>query len=71
MKQNLIAKSLLDGTGVSENDEARLTLEAIETLGELATGTSRPAQGCRSLLSRGRIDPELKNTPARVGWGPA
>ena len=40
MKQNLIAKSLLAGTGVSENDAARLTLEAIETLGELATGTS-------------------------------
>ncbi len=42
MKQNLIAKSLLAGTGVSENDAARLTLEAIETLGELATGASRP-----------------------------
>ena len=42
MKQNHIAKSLLAGTGVSENDAARLTLEAIETLGELATGTSRP-----------------------------
>lgn len=42
MKQNRIAKSLLAGTGVSENDAARLTLEAIETLGELATGTSRP-----------------------------
>ena len=40
MKQNHIAKSLLDGTGVSENDAARLTLEAIETLGELATGAS-------------------------------
>ena len=40
MKQNHIAKSLLAGTGVSENDAARLTLEAIETLGELATGTS-------------------------------
>ncbi len=42
MKQNRIVKSLLAGTGVSENDAARLTLEAIETLGELATGTSRP-----------------------------
>ena len=42
MKQNHIAKSLLAGTGVSENDAARLTLEAIKTLGELATGTSRP-----------------------------
>ena len=42
MKQNLIAKSLLAGTGVSENDAARLTLEAIETLGELATGANRP-----------------------------
>lgn len=42
MKQNLIAKSLLAGTGVSENDAARLTLEAIETLGELASGASRP-----------------------------
>ena len=42
MKQNHIAKSLLAGTGVSENDAARLTLEAIETLGELATGTNRP-----------------------------
>ena len=42
MKQNLIAKKLLAGTGVSENDAARLTLEAIETLGELATGASRP-----------------------------
>ena len=42
MKQNHIAKSLLAGTGVSENDAARLTLEAIETLGELATGANRP-----------------------------
>lgn len=42
MKQNHIAKSLLAGTGVSENDTARLTLEAIETLGELASGASRP-----------------------------
>ena len=42
MKQNFIAKRLLAGTGVSENDAARLTLEAIETLGELSTGTSRP-----------------------------
>lgn len=42
MKQNHIAKSLLAGTGVSENDAARLTLEAIETMGELATGASRP-----------------------------
>ncbi|MBR3927322.1 MAG: hypothetical protein IKJ58_11235, partial [Akkermansia sp.] len=42
MKQNHIAKSLLAGTGVSENDAARLTLEAIETLGELDTGANRP-----------------------------
>ena len=42
MKQNHIAKKLLAGTGVSENDAARLTLEAIETLGELASGASRP-----------------------------
>ena len=40
--KNYIAKSLLAGTGVSENDAARLTLEAIETLGELATGANRP-----------------------------
>ncbi len=40
MKQNHIAKSLLTGTGVSAPDAARLTLEAIETLGELATGAS-------------------------------
>ncbi|MDO5490453.1 MAG: hypothetical protein Q4F52_10175 [Bacteroidaceae bacterium] len=42
MKQNHIAKSLLTGTGVSAPDAARLTLEAIETLGELTTGASRP-----------------------------
>lgn len=42
MKQNLIAKSLLAGSGISVTDAARLTLEAIEDLGELATRVSRP-----------------------------
>ncbi len=42
MKKNRMTHTLLVGTGVSENDAARLTLEAIETLGELATGASRP-----------------------------
>ena len=42
MKNNRISYTLLAGTGVSETDAARLTLEAIETLGELATGASRP-----------------------------
>ena len=41
MKKNRISHTLLAGTGVFETDAARLTLEAIETLGELATGTSR------------------------------
>ncbi len=42
MKKNRISHTLLAGTGVSETDAARLTLEAIETLGELTTGASRP-----------------------------
>ena len=42
MKQNYIAKCLLAGSGISVTDAARLALEAIEDLGELTTGTSRP-----------------------------
>ena len=40
MKIDGIAQDLLGGVDVSAIDAARLTLEAIETLGELATGTS-------------------------------
>ncbi len=40
MKQNHIAHTLLAGAEVSANDAARLTLEAIENLGELAAGAN-------------------------------
>lgn len=40
MKKISISHTLLTGTGVSATDAARLTLEAIETLGELATGAN-------------------------------
>ncbi len=40
MKKNRISHTLLAGTGVSETDSARLTLETIETLGDLAAGLS-------------------------------
>ena len=40
MKDNHIAHKLLAGTAISETDAARLTLESIEALGDLATGLS-------------------------------
>lgn len=42
MKKNRIAHTLMAGSGISETDAARLALEALETLGALATGLSHP-----------------------------
>ncbi len=43
MKTNYIAKQLLEGANLSQTDAARLILEAIEALGDLVQGLSRPA----------------------------
>lgn len=61
MKQNLIAKSLIAGTGASENDAARLTLEAIEGLGELTTGVSHTFATYHAAMFRNlpELQPEM------------
>ena len=41
MKSNHIAKQLLKGVNLSQSDLARLALETIESLGDLAQGLDR------------------------------
>ncbi len=41
MKQNKLAKALLDSSNLSPSDTARLALEAMEALGELTSGKGR------------------------------
>ena len=57
MKKNRMTHTLLAGTGVSENDAARLTLEAIETMGRIDHGRAVPLRGVRGIRKRDRHIP--------------